>query len=225
MSPRASGTRSAATPMPISRRAYSPRRSPSPGARDPITQLPIASPAMNAASTVATASAVAPKTWLRSRDQTTSCIRPAAPETRKATPRVRTVPSLRTRGSLFRPASSARRRSRRAGLAPSAIPGGLDAGRRSQARQHGLERRRLRARVEPPRYEHVGLGVVHGEVPRLQPGDRRRHAQPTGLGLDHDRVPLAEPEARRVLGGHHDDVPTAVPAIEVLLLVDDGVEL
>src|SRR5205809_941432 len=127
MSPSASGTRSAATPMPISRRAYSCWRSPNAGARAPMIQLPTASPAMNVASTVATASAVAPKTWLSRRDQTTSCIRPAAPETRKA--------------------------------APSA------------------------------------------------------------------RIPLADPESRGVLGRHHDDVAAAVPAVDVLLLVDDGVEL
>src|SRR5439155_155624 len=40
-----------------------------------------------------------------------------------------------------------------------------------------------------------------------------------------DGIPLAQPEARRVLGRHHDDVTMAVPAVEVLLLVDDGVEL
>src|SRR5207245_10703673 len=83
----------------------------------------------------------------------------------------------------------------------------------------------LRSGAYRARPQHLSLGVIHGEVSGPQRRDGRRHAEPAGVGLDDDRIPLADPESRGVLGRHHDDVAAAVPAVEVLLLVDDGVEL
>src|SRR5262245_5962683 len=70
---------------------------------------------MNAARTVAIASSVTPKTKPRSRTQTTSCTRPAAPEKRNAAPSADATHRgwVRSRRSLRRSASCARRRSLR----------------------------------------------------------------------------------------------------------------
>src|SRR2546426_4095730 len=139
--------------MPISRSAYTRGRSPSRAVRDPTRWLPRARPPMKAASTVLTASEVAPNRWPRRRAQTTSWTSPAAPETRKTAPRTGTTQANR---SAPRPASRlsscwARRRSRRSRSRAVLAPAGT--------RREAMLRREVGSRGSA-RVREVALRVV-----------------------------------------------------------------
>src|SRR5207244_6138657 len=93
------------------------------------------------------------------------------------------------------------------------------------SRRDRFERGRLRARVEPPRHEDVRLGVVHREAAGPDVDQRGRYLETSRLGRDDDPVTLVDAQPRRVRGRHHHDVAAAVAAVQVLFLVNDGVEL
>src|SRR5207244_599103 len=61
----------------------------------------------------------------------------------------------------------------------------------------------------------AGADVDHGH----------RRLEPSRVGFHQDTLALHHSEPRRVRRRHHDHVAAAVAAVEVLLLVDDGVEL
>src|SRR5207247_1175899 len=89
----------------------------------------------------------------------------------------------------------------------------------------GRAERLFTSPAELARHERVRLGVVHRQAAGADVNQRRRHLEPPCVRLDDDALALHHSEPRRVRRRHHDHVAPAVAAVEVLLLVDNGVEL
>ena len=73
--------------------------------------------------------------------------------------------------------------------------------------------------------EHIRLGVVHRKVAGTNVDDGDVHPHGPGAIRHVDDVALAHLQMRCIALAHHDDIAPRVAPIEVLLVVDHGVEL
>ena len=92
--------------------------------------------------------------------------------------------------------------------------------------EHGLEGRCLRPRVDVARHEHVGLRVVHD---RVAGADIERAHEPSAQlahrAANGDALVPGESQALHVGRVDQDHVTPLLSAIDVFLLVHDGIEL